>query len=38
MSTLARSSTAIIITALGFARLLRQTKPADADARPDVQP
>ena len=40
MSTLARSFTAIIITALGFAcaRLLRQTKPADADARPDVQP
>jgi predicted MFS family arabinose efflux permease len=33
-------TSAIIITALGFAcaRLLRQTRPADAGARPDVQP
>jgi predicted MFS family arabinose efflux permease len=33
-------TSAVIITALGFAcaRLLRQTRPSDADARPDVQP
>jgi len=33
-------ASALIITALGFvcARLLRQTRPADASARPDVQP
>jgi predicted MFS family arabinose efflux permease len=33
-------TSAVIITALGFAcaRLLRQTRPADAGARPDVQP
>jgi predicted MFS family arabinose efflux permease len=33
-------TSAIIITALGFAcaRLLRQTRPADAGARADVQP
>jgi len=33
-------ASAIIIVALGFAcaRLLRQTRPADAGARPDVQP
>jgi hypothetical protein len=31
---------AVIIVALGFvcAKLLRQTRPADAAARPDVQP
>jgi hypothetical protein len=33
-------ASAVIIVALGFtcARLLRQTKPADASARPDVKP
>jgi predicted MFS family arabinose efflux permease len=33
-------TSAVIIVALGFvcARLLRQTRPADAGARPDVQP
>jgi predicted MFS family arabinose efflux permease len=33
-------ASAVIIVALGFAcaRLLRQSKPADASARPDVQP
>jgi len=33
-------TSAVIIVALGFAcaRLLRQGRPADADARPDVQP
>jgi predicted MFS family arabinose efflux permease len=33
-------TSAVIITALGFAcaRLLRQTRPADAGARPDVEP
>ena len=33
-------TSAVIIVALGFAcaRLLRQTRPADASARPDVQP
>jgi hypothetical protein len=33
-------TSAIIIVVLGFvcARLLHQTRPADADARPDVAP
>src|SRR5712671_5514113 len=33
-------TSAVVISALGFAcaRLLRQTRPADAGARPDVQP
>jgi predicted MFS family arabinose efflux permease len=33
-------TSAVIIVALGFAcaRLLRQSRPADADARPDVEP
>jgi hypothetical protein len=33
-------TSASIITALGFvcARLLRPSRPTDADARPDVQP
>jgi hypothetical protein len=37
---LALLTSAVIIVMRGFicARLLRQTRPADADARPDVQP